>query len=82
MKISVFSVFDNKLQAFLQPFFSPNRATAIRNVVYSMQDSSSNFRSFPADFGLFYIGEFDDSNGVLSSSVPENLGLLSQYLEK
>jgi hypothetical protein len=47
-----------------------------------MQDSSSNFRSFPADFGLFYIGEFDDSNGVLSSSVPENLGLLSQYLEK
>jgi hypothetical protein len=83
MKLSMYSIFDNKSQAFLQPFFQHNHAVAIRSVTQAVNDKSTDFSKWPSDFNLFCIGSFEDSNGdVVSVSPIENLGLLSNFIQE
>jgi hypothetical protein len=82
VRVSIFSIHDSKLGSFLQPFFSANKATAIRSVVQTLKDGDTNFSKFPSDFNLYFLGFFDDDSGSFESVIPENMGLLSQYIEQ
>lgn len=78
MKISIFTVFDQKASAFLQPFFSPTVGTAIRAFSDTINDPNSMLSKHPADFTLFEIGGFDDQSGVvdsLTSHINHGVGL-------
>jgi len=78
----VFSVFDSKVGAFLTPFFSRNRATALRSFTSAVQDTSTDFYRYAGDYTLFEIGEWDAEKGVFSQHEAKvNLGLASQFLE-
>lgn len=73
--ISIYSVFDDKVGAYLQPFFARNDAVALRQFQSAAMDTSSQFNKFAADYTLFYIGQFDENNGFLNrTTTPKNLG--------
>lgn len=66
--LKVFSVYDSKADAYLQPFFVVNRAVAIRSFSSAAVDPASNFFRHPADFQLVELGEWDPSLGALVPS--------------
>lgn len=79
----VYSVFDQKAEAFLQPFFTVSHGTAVREFSAAVQTAGHSFNRFSEDYVLFDLGEFDESTGIFSqpdspiavlraSAVPEN----------
>lgn len=69
MKLLVFSVFDEKAQAYLTPFYLPTVATAVRAMTDCINDRNHQFHAHTADYSLFELGSFDDSNGVHTCEV-------------
>lgn len=64
MKIGVFSVYDKKTAAYMQPFFQVTRGQAMRTVQDTMNDENSLIGRHPEDFALYQVGFFDDLEGV------------------
>ena len=60
MKILMFSVYDSKASAYMQPIFMQSLGTAIRAFEDTMEDPNHQFKKHPEDFTLFHIGSFDD----------------------
>lgn len=81
MKLNVYAVYDVKISAYMQPFFTPNNETAKR-LISASQAANSLTAQFPQDFVLFLLGEWDDNLGRIDSVTPENLGNLSSIGEK
>lgn len=83
MIIRMFSVFDSKAQAFLQPFFSNNSATAIRSFEAAANDETHDFNRWAADYTLFEIGEFHSEKGEILPAVSLiNLGNALQFIKQ
>lgn len=61
----IFSVRDNVSEAYLQPFFSINTATAIRAVKDAVNDRNHEFYKHSDDYSLWGLGVFDDATGVI-----------------
>lgn len=59
----VFSVLDKKAGAYLQPFFLPNEAVAVRAISDCVKDADHNFGRHPSDYVLVRHGTFDSSTG-------------------
>lgn len=82
MVLSVFSVFDSKVQAFLTPFFVANKAVALRSFMTACQDVSTDFHRYAGDYTLFEIGLWDSETGDwMPLDAKINLGLASQFIE-
>lgn len=64
MKFKVFSVYDQKAQAYLPPFFMHNTALATRAFRDAVNQPDHAFQRNPEDYLLFVVAEFDDSSGV------------------
>lgn len=80
MNKQIYSVYDSKVKAFLEPFFVENDATAIRAVSQAVNKLEHNFNINSSDFALFQIGEFDANKGILIPlEVPNNLGNLDSW---
>lgn len=74
----VFSVYDNKAEAFLQPFFADTTGVALRSIGDAIADSSHPFGKYTADFTLFCLGTFNDSTGALVED-KQSLGCLIEF---
>lgn len=73
----IFSIFDEKAEAFHQPFFSTNGLTAMRAIQSAINDQQHNYCKFAADYTMFEIGAYDDSNGAIEGiEIHVNLGNL------
>lgn len=80
MKHMIFSVYDKKAEAFLQPFFSQTTGTAVRAIMGTLRDEEHIFAKFSEDYKLFALGEFDDEVGQLTEfESKRNLGELSGF---
>lgn len=76
----IYSVFDNKARAYLQPWITHNSDTAKRIFAESATDAQHLFSRHAEDYTLFEIGTFDDNTGAVESTVPAiNLGLAAQH---
>lgn len=62
---NIYSVRDSAVEAFLQPFFSPTHASAIRALTEAVNDPKHDFHKNAKYYALYHIGGFDDSNGAL-----------------
>lgn len=82
MKVNVYSVFDEKAGAYLQPFFMVNDAMAIRAVKNAVSDPDHNFSLNAADYTLFRVGTWDDDGGILTSEKTGLANLLELRAEK
>lgn len=77
----VYSVFDSKAAAYLQPFHAINAAVASRMIADAVQQKDHMFNQHAADFTLFELGDFDDLSGTYNNhQVAVNLGNLVTFL--
>lgn len=81
MKHKIFSVYDEKAEAYLPPFFLHMQAMAARTFADCCNDKKHPWGQHPADYTLFQIGEFDDSKGLITPLLtPKSLGKGIEYL--
>lgn len=78
---SMFSVYDQKAEAFLPPFMMPKAQQAQRIFSDCVNSSDHQFAAHPEDYTLFHIGNFDDESGVLHPKpTPTSMGLGLEYV--
>ena len=81
MIVKIFSVYDSKVEAYIQPFFMQSRGQAIRAFGDTAGDKTTNIGKHPADFTLFELGTFDPLTAKFDIYVtPESLGVAVEYL--
>lgn len=82
MVLKIFSIFDSKALAYLPPFFVPTAGVAVRNFEQAANEEGHAFSKHASDYGLWELGTFDDSTGVLlMHDNPISLGLAQQFVE-
>ena len=81
MQVNIYSIYDSKAKAYLQPWFAANNLVAFRNCERSAKQPGSPFAEFPGDFTVFKLAEFNDDTGeVMPLKAHENLGTFVQFL--
>lgn len=76
----IFTVYDQKAQAYLSPFVTKTKGLAIRMFEELVNQAGHQFYKFPADYTLYCVGLWDETNGVATPTSPENMGTAIQYL--
>lgn len=72
MKLGIYSVFDQKAQAFFTPSYYHYKGEAVRSFEDIMKDPKSILNKHPEDYDLYMIGQFDDQQGKVEGlSQPE-----------
>jgi hypothetical protein len=74
----VFTVYDEKSEAYLQPFFLDTLGQATRSISDLVNDSNHTFGKHTSDYSLFQLAEFDDSNGFFVEC-KKSLGSLLEF---
>lgn len=80
MVLKVFSVRDQKAEAFMSPFCTTTAGVAVRHFTSMCQDKGSQIGQFPEDFALFMLGEYDDSKGSFINGTPAMLATGKEVL--
>lgn len=76
----IYTVYDSKLEAYMQPFFMQSKGQAVRAFTDSVNDQTTQFNKHPEDFTLFELGEYDDSTGKFTNlHTPNSLGVALEY---
>lgn len=80
MIYKIFSVYDSKAEAYMQPFFMLTKGSALRAWTDTINDPQTQFFKHPTDFTLFEIGEYDDSSGkLINHTAKMSLGVALEY---
>lgn len=80
MKMKVFSVYDSKVEAFMQPLFFTTGGQAIRVFADTVNSPNHQFAAHPEDFTLFELGSFDDATAKFENLLtPHSLGLATEF---
>lgn len=79
MIVKMFAIRDAKTETYMQPFFSPTTAAAIRSFAQLANDPNSSVGQWPDDFTLFELGSFEDSVAMFETHSPHSLGLASEH---
>lgn len=78
----VFSIYDSKAKAWLQPFFATNSAVAIRMFERAVNDENTDFNRFAADYILFEVGAWSEHDGdLLNLATKLSLGVAVEFLK-
>lgn len=73
--MKIFTVFDDKANAFLQPFFMRTEQEAMRAFAGAAMQEGHQFKDHAADFTLFEIGDFSEEVGnLMPLDAIKNLG--------
>lgn len=67
----LFSVFDSKAAAYLPPFHSQNKATALRQFESAIMSDGHDFNAHAHDYTLWTVGSFDNEKATLKPATPE-----------
>ncbi|WNK15050.1 MAG: nonstructural protein [Microvirus sp.] len=82
MKLSIYSVYDSKTEAFAQPFYMQTKGAAIRAFSELANNKDHQIGKYPSDYGLFELGHWDDVSGVfVSHVVPLSMGLAQEFVK-
>jgi hypothetical protein len=58
----LFSIYDSKAESFSNPVYLNSTGLAVRTFSDSVQDPESPFHQHPADYTLFELGTYEDTN--------------------
>lgn len=61
----LFAVRDQKSQTFTQPFSQLTTAEAERTFTTHVNEKGSPYNTYPEDFDLYYLGDYDDVEGKI-----------------
>lgn len=78
----LYTVFDAKAAAHLQPFWAVNDSVAIRMFETACMDETHDFNRHAEDYQLYRIGTFDQVDGILEPSAPHPLIGAHQIIAK
>lgn len=82
MILRIFSIFDSKAEAFIQPFYCTTPGLAIRSFESAVNQEGHDFQKYAADYTLFELGAFDQQKGLFDiHDTPINLGLALTYVK-
>jgi len=74
MRTQFYSIRDIKGETFKTPFTQPTHGAAERYFEQLVQDEQSLLNKYPQDFQLFYVGNFNMSNGTIDKmDVPQHI---------
>ncbi len=77
----LFSVFDSKAEAFLNPFYCPTSGLAIRSFEQAANEEGHQFHMHAGDYTLFELGEWNaDSGQTTNHKAPINHGLAITFI--
>lgn len=68
------SVYDAAAGAFLDAFLSPSIEFGIREFRRVVNEQGHQFNTFPEDYTLFHVGEWDQKTGKIKAIDPVSLG--------
>lgn len=81
--MKIFAIYDSKAEAYLTPFFSPTKATALRSFAQAANQSESDFHRFASDYHLFELGTWDERKGQITPhKAITSLGCALEYIDK
>lgn len=83
--MNLYTIRDLTAQYNMQPFTARNHGEAIRsftNAVNDSRDPNNLMAKHPSDFGLYFIGSFDESSGQLTPADVEKLGIGSDFVQQ
>jgi len=70
MQLKAYSVYDNKALRYFPPYFASTDGEAVRNFADMANDSQTNIGRHPSDYVLYFVGSYDDSNGLFQAEQP------------
>lgn len=74
MQLKAFSIRDAKVEAYSPPTFLASHGHAEREFHKRANDKATDIGQFPADFDLYYMGDYDDQTGKFHSlDTPQHL---------
>lgn len=83
MILNIFTVYDSKAEAYLQPFFMKSKGEAVRAFTDIVNDGTSQFNKHPSDYTLFHVGAYDDGDSsFVILPTPVSLGLAIEYMKQ
>lgn len=68
-------MYDKKAMFFDSPFCVENDIQAARAFDQAVNDPRSTLSKYPADFALYYLGEYDSGTGAVRCSVSHALDM-------
>lgn len=74
----MFTIYDEKSEAFLQPFFMDTIGQAERAMLDCLSDPNHQFARHPSDYTLLLLGHFDDSSAEFTPD-RKTMGILTQF---
>ncbi|AXH78150.1 MAG: nonstructural protein [Microviridae sp.] len=63
MIFQIYSVFDDKAEIFMPPFYQSTQGQAVRVFSDATRQTDHPFHKNPGDYHLYHLGVFDDKNG-------------------
>jgi lipoprotein signal peptidase len=83
MIVKIFSIYDSKAEAYNSPFYMQTQSLAIRAFTDEANNVDSQIGKHPADFTLFYMGEYDDHTASFNlEDTKISLGVASEFVGK
>ncbi len=77
----MYSIYDSKAEAYMEPWFTENDQTATRAFAHSCNDKTHPLGQAPADYTLFKIAKWDGQTGrVINEETKINLGTGHEYV--
>ena len=73
MKDKIFTVYDSKIEAYLQPFFQKATPQALRTFTDMVNNPDHPFHSHAEDYTLFELGVYDETNGRIEWQEPHSI---------
>lgn len=80
MRLQAFAVFDEKVGAFMAPFFCLTKGQAARSFGDAVLDSQNPMSRHPEDYRLYEVGSFDDQEGVFEVSARNLVARGSEFV--
>ena len=82
MVIKIYSIYDEKAEAYSRPYYSSHHGEAIRAFQDAVTEQGSRFGKHPADYKLYCIGEYDDNTGCIKGVTnPTYLASATDYVK-
>ncbi len=66
----IYSVFDEKANAYALPYFIASEGLALRAFSDACNDKNTSLNKHPVDYTLWCLGEYDDNSGAIISEKP------------
>ncbi len=81
--MKIYTVYDSKAEAYMQPFYQKTAGLALRDFQAAANSEKSSISQHPADFTLFEIGSYDERTGkVQPLDAFANLGTALEHINQ